>query len=130
MYKFVLIILLVFSLAFSSCKTTEYVPVEKIKTEYIHNIDSIYLHDSINTYILQKGDTVYINKYKYKVKEVYKTDTICKTDTIPILKPVDRIVEVNRLYWWQKTLIYIGGVGLFTLLGFILNKIKIWKLVF
>lgn len=130
MYKFILVILLSLCLSFVGCKTVEYVPVEKVKTEYIHNIDSVYLHDSINTYILQKGDTVFITKYKQKIKEVYKTDTICKTDTIPFITTVEKVVEVNKLYRWQKALMYIGGVGLLTLIGFILKKLKIWKLLF
>jgi len=37
------------------CKVKEYievpVEVEKVKTEYVHKIDSIYLHDSISTQI-------------------------------------------------------------------------------
>lgn len=135
MRKFILMLTLSLSLVFTGCKTVaekqiEYVPVKKIKTEYIHNIDSIYLHDSINTYILQKGDTVYVNKYKQKIKEIYKTDTICKTDTVPTINIVEKQVEVNKLYNWQKALMYIGGVGLLILLGFILKKLKIWKLPF
>lgn len=134
MNKFILILLLSLSLVFTGCKTietkVEYVPVEKIKTEYIHNTDSIYLHDSINTYILQKGDTIFINKYKYKIKEIYRTDTVCKTDTIPVINTVEKVVEANKLYNWQKTLMYTGGVGVLILLGFILNKLKIWKLLF
>ena len=62
------------------CKVKEYievpVEVEKIKTEYVHQLDSIYLHDSISTYIIQKGDTVFIDRYKYKIKEVFRTDTV------------------------------------------------------
>lgn len=32
---------------FVSCKTVQYVPVEKIKTEYVHSVDSIHTTDSI-----------------------------------------------------------------------------------
>lgn len=129
-HKSILILLLSICLFFTGCKTIEYIPVEKVKTEYIHNIDSVYLHDSIYTYILQKGDTVFITNYKQKIKEVYKIDTICKTDTIPIVNTIEKVVRVNNLYNWQKALMYVGGVGLLTLLVIILNKIKIWKLLY
>jgi hypothetical protein len=54
----VIILSLLIGLLFtvSSCKTKEYievpVEVEKVKTEYIHKLDSVYLHDSISTYIV------------------------------------------------------------------------------
>lgn len=132
----VIILSLLMGLLFtvSSCKTKEYikvpVEVEKVKTEYIHKLDSVYLHDSISTYIVQKGDTVFVDRYKYKIKEVYKTDTIHRVDSIPKIVTVNKIVEVNKLYSWQKSLIWVGGVGLLVLLGIGINKFKIWKLLF
>lgn len=119
---------------FNSCKVKEYievpVEVEKVKIEYVHKLDSIYLHDSINTVITQKGDTVFINKFKYKIKEVYKTDTVHKIDSIPKIVTVNKIVEVNKLKSWQKSLMWIGGVGIITLLILIIKKLQIWKLLF
>ena len=118
----VIILSLLMGLLFtvSSCKTKEYievpVEVEKVKTEYIHKLDSVYLHDSISTYIVQKGDTVFVDRYKYKIKEVYKTDTIHRVDSIPKIVTVNKVVEVNKLYSWQKSLMWIGGVGIIGLL--------------
>ena len=121
-----------FTLLLSGCKTTEYikVPVETIRTEYKVQKDSIYLHDSINVYTETKGDTVYITKLKYKIKETFKTDTVLKRDSIPVIVEVEKVVEVNKLHSWQKTLMWIGGVGVLVLLGFVINKFKIWKLLF
>lgn len=121
-----------FTLLLSGCKTTEYikVPVETVRTEYKVQKDSIYLHDSINVYTETKGDTVYITKLKYKIKETFKTDTILKRDSIPVIMEVEKVVEVNKLHSWQKTLMWIGGVGLLVLLGIGINKFKIWKLLF
>ena len=132
MKKYLLGIILMFTLLLSGCKTTEYikVPVETIRTEYKVQKDSIYLHDSINVYTETKGDTVYITKLKYKIKETFKTDTVLKRDSIPVIVEVEKVVEVNKLHSWQKTLMWVGGVGLLVLLGFILNKFKIWKLLF
>ena len=132
MKRYLLGIILLFTLLLSGCKTTEYikVPVETVRTEYKVQKDSIYLHDSINVYIETKGDTVYITKLKYKIKETFKTDTILKRDSIPVIVEVEKIVEVNKLHSWQKTLMWIGGVGLLVLLGIGINKFKIWKLLF
>ena len=132
MKKYLLGIILTFTLLFSGCKTVEYVkvPVETIKIEYRTQKDSIYLHDSINVYTEAKGDTVYITKVKYKVKEAFRTDTILKRDSIPVIVEVEKVVEVNKLHSWQKSLMWIGGVGLLVLLGIGIKKIKIWKLLF
>ena len=132
MKRYLLGIILMFTLLLSGCKTTEYikVPVETIRTEYKVQKDSIYLHDSINVYTETKGDTVYITKLKYKIKETFKTDTILKRDSIPVIVEVEKVVEVNKLHSWQKTLMWIGGVGLLVLLGMGINKFKIWKLLF
>jgi len=132
MKNILIIIVLGFILMFSSCKQTEYieVPVETIKTEYIVKKDSVYLRDSINVFTEVKGDTVYINKIKYQLKESVKTDTIMKTDSIPVIVEVKKYIEVNKLYTWQRLLMYLGGVGILMLIAFILSKIKIWKLLF
>ncbi len=84
---FILSLLLSSLFLLQSCKVKEYievpVEVEKVKIEYVHKLDSVYLHDSISTYIVQKGDTVFVDRYKYKIKEVYRTDTIYQVDSIP-----------------------------------------------
>ena len=133
---FILSLLLSSLFLLQSCKVKEYievpVEVEKVKIEYVHKLDSVYLHDSISTYIVQKGDTVFVDRYKYKIKEVYRTDTIHQVDSIPKIVQVKttEIKEVNKLYTWQKSLMWIGGVGLLVLLWFVINKFKIWKLLF
>lgn len=132
MKKYLLSMILLVTLLFSGCKTTEYVkvPVETVKIEYRVQKDSIYLHDSVNVYTEIKGDTVYVNKLKYKIKETFKTDTILQRDSIPVIVEVEKVVEVNKLHSWQKSLMWVGGVGLLLLLGFGIKKFKIWKLLF
>ena len=133
--RFIILSLLVsLLLILNSCKMKEYievpVEVEKIKIEYIYKLDSIYLHDSISTYIVQKGDTVFVDRYKYKIREVFKTDTVHRIDSVPKIITVNKIVEVNKLYSWQKSLMWIGGVGVLGLLTFLIKKLGIWKLLF
>ena len=130
--------------AFTSCRTVKYadrtivdsteiaVPIVNTKIEYrdkyLH--DSIYIHDSVFTLI--KGDTVYISKNKETNRLVNKTDTIIKTDTIQVpveitktvTKTETQVKEVNKLYWWQKSLMYFGLVVLISGIIFLIIKIK------
>ena len=111
----------------SSCKTTTKVveiPVETIKKEYIHDtkIDSIYIRDSIDRW--QKGDTLYITKWHTKYKYINKVDTIVKTDSIPKIMTIEKEVKVNHVYWWQNTLMWLGGIMTMLFAGIITYKIK------
>lgn len=116
-----------------SCRTTSSiieVPVEKTKIEYKANTirDSIYLHDSISIY--QKGDTIYTTKYKYAFKYVNIKDTVLKIDSIPKFYRITttKIQEVNKLLWYQKALMGVGGVALIiliTLIGYKYIRLKI-----
>lgn len=132
MKKLVLIVIAI--LLFSACRTITKtievpveIPVEVVKKEYIHDtkIDSIYIRDSIDRW--QKGDTLYITKWHTKFKYINKVDTIVKTDSIPKIVPVVKGVEVNHIYWWQKTLMYIGFLVVIILLSII--GFKLYKLI-
>lgn len=125
-----IVFIIIALLILSSCKTTTKlveVPVEIIKKEYIHDtkIDSVFIKDSIDRW--QKNDTVYITKWHTKYKFINKVDTIIRTDTIPKIVSVTNIkeVEVNHIYWWQKALMWFGGIMGLLLVGSIIYKIKI-----
>ena len=142
MRKFWLFIIV--TLALTSCRTVKYidrtvvdsteiaVPITNTKIEYRDRFlyDSIYVHDSIFTLI--KGDTVYISKSKETNRLVNKTDTIIKTDTIKIPIEITKTVtkteiqvkETNKLYWWQKSLMYLGLIVLISGIVFLIIKIK------
>ena len=132
MKKLILIVIAI--LLFSACRTITKtievpveIPVEVVKKEYIHDtkIDSIYIRDSIDRW--QKGDTLYITKWHTKFKYINKVDTIVKTDSIPKIVPVVKEVEVNHIYWWQKSLMYIGVLVVIILLSII--GFKLYKLI-
>lgn len=107
----------------TSCTTTEYVTVEKVRvdTTYItqHQRDSIWLHDSIM--VSEKGDTIKIEKWhtKYVEKQVHDTLIQATHDTIPQPYPVIKEVE-KKLSWWQKTEINAGRM---LLLGIFISLI-------
>lgn len=123
-----LAVIVIFILLMCSCSTTKLVevPVEKIRTEYIHDtkIDSVFVKDSVDRWL--KGDTLYIYKEHTKFKYINKTDTVCKTDTITKVVNVDVVkeVEVNNIYWYQKALMWAGGIAVVLLAGGIIYKLK------
>lgn len=115
--KYVLATLLL--LVVWSCRTTEYVPVEVIKsdTTYINKVqrDSIYQLDSI--YILDRGDTVLITKTKYLYKDRVVHDTVYrfKTDSIQVPYPVEQ-----QLTRWEQFRLDVSGWAIGTVIIIIL----------
>lgn len=112
MKKLLLAVLL--GILLSGCASTKYVevPVDRVKIEYRDrvSIDTLYRNDS--TIIREKGDTVFLEKYKYiyRVKEL--KDTINVTDTITVVKTVEVTKEVNKLHNWQVGLMVLGGAAI------------------
>lgn len=104
---------LIFAL-FTGCKSKEYITVPEYHTQYIirtdtlSKTDSIYQKDSI--YVLDKGDTVYITKTKYKdrYQYIYKVmcDTVIKKDSIPypverqLTKNEQRLIRLGKNFIW------------------------------
>ena len=123
----VIIAIVMLVLVCCSCRTkyitnTEYkeVPVVMHDTiaQNIWRIDTTIVKDSV--YFAIKGDTVFKERYNTKWRIKVSRDTINKV----VEKPVEVIrnsvktetKEVNRLYWWQKALMIIGGASLIYLL--------------
>ena len=106
MIKYVLATLLL--LVVWSCRTTEYVPVEVVRsdTTYINKVqrDSIYQLDSV--YILDRGGTVLITKTKYLYRDKLVRDTVytSKTDSIQVPYPVER-----KQTKWEQLRLNVGG---------------------
>ena len=131
----VIIALVVLALVCFSCKTkyitnTEYkeVPVVMHDTiaKNIWRIDTTIVKDSV--YFAIKGDTIYKERYNTKLRIKIAHDTINKV----VEKPVEVLrtsiktetKEVNRIYWWQKVLMIIGGASLIYL---VVQLCKLWK---
>lgn len=106
MIKYVMTTLLL--LVVWSCRTTEYVPVEVVRsdTTYINKVqrDSIYQLDSV--YILDRGDTVLITKIKYLYRDKLIRDTVyrSKVDSIQVPYPVEQ-----QLTRWEQFRLDVGG---------------------
>lgn len=103
--------LLILSLIAFSCRTIQYVPVGTVKTEteYVDRWrrDSVHVRDSV--FVLVKGDTVYIDKYKtiYKDRIFRDTTYIERIDTTRIPYPVEK-----QLTRWQSVKMEAGGFAL------------------
>ena len=98
-------------LALSSCSSLKKVVTEK---EYIYKTDTLIeyrnIHDSIyvTDTLIQKGDTVYISKYKYVWK--YQTDTVIqyKDSIVYIEKESSEVKEVKyvpAIYKWALAIL-------------------------
>lgn len=126
---FIVITILLFSACRTITKTIEVpveIPVEVVKKEYIHDtkIDSVHIRDSIDRW--QKGDTLFITKYSTKYKYLNRVDTVLKVDTIPkiISTTIEKKVEVNHIYWYQKLLMWLGGITIIILIIVITYRMK------
>ena len=131
--------------AMVGCKSIEYVPVIEHRTDTVikthQRLDSIYVHDS--TYIHERGDTVWIERWHTRWRDRLLLDTIYQAvhDTVPALPVGTGTWQTSMpgtcppgsersLTWWQQTRIYIGNIAIFAtiilLIIFILKrKIKL-----
>lgn len=114
-------------LAFTACKTKEYVKVPEYHTEYIvksdtiAKMDSVYVKDSV--YVYQKGDTIVISKISYRdrYRNIYKVmlDTIFKRDSVSVPIPVERqltksehrLMTLGRCYIGFLFLLLVCAIG-------------------
>ena len=109
----------------SSCRSVKYVPVETVRVDSlyltIHERDSIHIKDSI--YIREKGDTVFVERWRTQYRDRGRTDTLY----------VDRVREVQvpypvekELTWRQEVKINFGDFSLGII--FVLLFIIIWMI--
>ena len=119
------LLLLLAVLSLASCKQVQYVPVETVRLDSIYLTqtlrDSIYKYDSI--YVRDKGDTVFVDRYKYMFIDKVRVDTMVavRVDTLSVPYPVEK--ELTR---WERVKMEAGGVaigGFFLLLAAIVAYI-------
>ena len=122
MKKILVVITLLIILLLSACSPRYITTVDKqVDTLYQvqHLRDSIYLHDSVYTFIHAAGDTIYVDRYKSTIryKERLKTDTLRQ---IKQFTKVDtKVIEVKKKQ--GKFQIFIFGLLLGGLLLLILE---------
>lgn len=113
-------------LIWSMCScSTQYVPVESVRYDSVFfekiRKDSIFVQDSV--FILQKGDTVFKDKFKVVYKYVLLRDTMLtvRRDSIPIPVPVEK-----KRTWWEQTKIDVGGYAVTIIVIYVLCRLMRW----
>lgn len=120
----ILLLCALFLAVISSCSRVQYVPVGSVRTDSVKILqqirDSIYVHDSI--FVKSQGDTVYINRYRYKYLDKVRIDTmyVIHVDSVCVPYPVER--KLNR---WERAKQEVGGIAigvLITSIGLIITR--------
>ena len=109
---------------FCSCKVQDCIPEtivrDSIRTEYKHDSTYIYQRDSI--FIREKADTVFVNKYVTRYKDVLKIER----DTIWQENKVVEVKEVQYVPTFVKVMAWIGGA--LSLLLLLLVMLKVYRI--
>ena len=117
MRKIILIIIAVFCI---SCKTIDCVPEtiikDSIRVEFKH--DSTYIYEKDSIFIKEKADTVFVNKYVTRYKDVMKIER----DTI---YQENKVVEVKVEQYVPQVVKWLAGIGAFAIV-LVLVKIGLW----
>ena len=126
-----IVLLLLLLLICCSCTKRVYETQYIEQPVYLHDTlrSTIYSHDTTivkdSVYFAIKGDTIFKERYNTKWQIKVAHDTVMRFVEKPVEvlreKNVEKQVEVNRIYWWQKALMLMGGMGL-VMIGIILIK--------
>lgn len=93
------------------CKSTEYIPVESVRTEYrdreVERLVADTVHDTRLVWV--KGDTVVDIREKERIRrvEIHDTCYVERTDSIRVPYPVE-----HKLSRWQQAKMDFGGMAM------------------
>ena len=131
-----IVLLLLVLLLCCSCTKRVYETQYVEQPVYLHDTlrSTIYSHDTTivkdSVFFAVNGDTIVRERYNTKWQIKVAHDTIMRFVEKPVEvvreKQVEKQVEVNRIYWWQKVLMWIGGLGV-VVVFIILVKIVVNK---
>lgn len=104
----------------SGCKTIKYIPVETVSyrdsVRLVERKDSVFVHDSVYVHQWAAGDTQWVEKVTVhtRYRDRWRADTVIvhRRDSVPYPVEVTKEVVKYRLRWWQKPLVWLGGLSL------------------
>lgn len=109
-----LLVIIIALLALCGCRSTRYVPVESVRTEYrdrdVERLVTDTAHDTRLVWV--KGDTVVDIRREERIRrvEIHDTCYIERTDSVQVPYPVER-----RLNKWEQTKQDVGGYAIVAL---------------
>ena len=127
-----IVLILLFILLCCSCTKRVYETQYVEQPVYLHDTlrSTIYSHDTTivkdSVFFAINGDTIVRERYNTIERIKVAHDTIMRFVEKPVevvsTKQVCKQVEVNRIYWWQKLLMVMGGIGV-VVVGIMVNKL-------
>ena len=125
----IMVSLATLAIIMTGCAATRYVPVETVSyrdsVRLVERVDSIHVHDSVYIHQWHERDTTWVEKVTVhtRYRDRWRVDTILihRRDSVPYPVPVTKEVIKYQLRWWQKPLVWLGGL---TLIG-----LAVWWLV-
>lgn len=127
-----IVLLLLLLLLCCSCTKRVYETQYVEQPVYLHDTlrSTIYSHDTTivkdSVFFAVNGDTIVRERYNTIERIKVAHDTIMRFVEKPVEvvreKNVEKQVEVNRIYLWQKLLMWIGGIGVVVLAWLLVNK--------
>ena len=124
-----IVMLLLLLLLCCSCTKRVYETQYVEQPVYLHDTlqSTIYSHDTTivrdSVFFAVNGDTILRERYNTIERIKVAHDTVMRFVEKPVEvvreKQVEKQVEVNHIYWWQKVLMWIGAVGI--LVGLLLS---------
>lgn len=108
---------------------TVYVPTERIvsRTDTVYSatlrVDSVLMHDSVA--VIQRGDTVYLTKYRDRFRYRERIDTLYQsvTDSVEVRVPYPVERELTK---WERTKMDFGGFVLGGLIAAVIVAVLAW----
>jgi hypothetical protein len=113
------------------CRTTEYITVPEVHTEYVYRdrVDTSYVKDSVYIREQIKGDTVKVVEYRYRdrYREIWRTDTIIQQDTVSVVHT--QVVEktVAKMNSLQSAFFWLGLLAFFLVIGYFAYRLLLKK---
>lgn len=128
-----IVLLLLLLLLCCSCTKRVYETQYVEQPVYLHDTlrSTIYSHDTTivkdSVFFAVNGDTIVRERYNTIERIKVAHDTIMRFVDKPVKvvreSNTEKQVEVNRIYWWQKVLMWIGGIGFVVICIILVNKV-------